>query len=122
MVGISHDHPYRDHVSANEKRRHTMTFRLSRNTAPYDTMSLWKFPGGCNLTTVEQIRNFELLRLAFFALKLRKLEHRQDIYQEDHEYRLHCSLLRHVIFQQMLTLTKLGGHSQAMQLIDTCRK
>lgn len=99
-----------------------MTFRLSRNTAPYDTMSLWKFPGGCNLTTVEQIRNFELLRLAFFALKLRKLEHRQDIYQEDHEYRLHCSLLRHVIFQQMLTLTKLGGHSQAMQLIDTCRK
>jgi hypothetical protein len=97
-----------------------MTLRSS--SVPYSSMSFWKFPGGCKLTTVEQIRSFELLRLAFFALKLRKLEQRQDIYQEDHEYALHCSLLCHVIFQQVLTLTKLDARTQAMQLIDTCRK
>lgn len=97
--------------------------RSFRNAIPHTTtMSFWRFPGICKLTTVEQMRNFELLRLAFFALKLRKLEQRQDIYQADHEYALHCSLLRHVIFHQMLTLTKLGGRAQAMRLIDTCRK
>jgi hypothetical protein len=97
-----------------------MTFRSS--SMPHSSRSSWKFPGGCKLTTVEQIRSFELLRLAFFALKLRKLEQRQHIYQEDHEYALHCNLLHHVIFQQVLTLTKLDARTQAMRLIDTCRK
>jgi hypothetical protein len=85
-----------------------------------------------NLTTPEQIRRFELLRLAFFTLKLRKLEqriegseHRQkenSTTRETNEHQLHCSLLRHVIFQQIVTLTKLDAREQALQLIDACRK
>lgn len=93
-----------------------------------------------NLTTPEQIRRFELLRLAFFTLKLRKLEQRVEggehglkdtrdnstkdngTTREMDEYQLRCSLLRHVIFQQIVTLTKLDAREQALQLIDACRR
>lgn len=95
------------------------------------------------LTTDEQIRRFELLRLAFFTLKLRKLEQRAEHMEQgrrnDHggvtedvkdtkapkdqsEYTWRCSLLRHAIFQQIVTLTKLDAREQAMQLIEACRK
>jgi hypothetical protein len=80
------------------------------------------FPESSQLETADQIRGFELLRLAFFALKLRKLEQRHDRIKDEAEYKLRCSLLRHVIFQQVLTLTKLDARDQAMQLIDACRK
>lgn len=96
------------------------------------------------LTTNEQIRRFELLRLAFFTLKLRKLEQRvehmeqgrrsehdgevvketkdQKDQREQSDYTWRCSLLRHAIFQQIVTLTKLDAREQAMQLIEACRK
>ena len=92
------------------------------------------------LTTDEQIRRFELLRLAFFTLKLRKLEQRIEhmeqgsrsshaeaikdarIPEEQSDYAWKCSLLRHAIFQQIVTLTKLNAREQAMQLIEACRK
>jgi hypothetical protein len=80
------------------------------------------FPESSQLETADQIRGFELLRLAFFAFKLRKLEQRHDRIKDEAEYKLRCSLLRHVIFQQVLTLTKLDARDQAMQLIDACRK
>ena len=94
------------------------------------------------LTTTEQIRRFELLRLAFFTLKLRKLEQRHEQSEQGRrenrndgaeakegkeqkdqsEYAWRCSLLRHAIFQQIVTLTKLNAREQAMQLIEACRK
>ena len=80
------------------------------------------FPENSQLETADQIRGFELLRLAFFALKLRKLEQRHDRIKDEAEYKFRCSLLRHAIFQQVLTLTKLDARDQAMQLIDACRK
>jgi len=80
------------------------------------------FPQSSQLETEDQIRGFELLRLAFFALKLRKLEQRHDRIKDETEYTFRCSLLRHAIFQQVLTLTKLGAREQAMHLIDACRK
>ena len=80
------------------------------------------FPRESQLETADQIRGFELLRLAFFALKLRKFEQRQERTKDEVEYTFRCSLLRHAIFQQVLTLTKLDAREQAMQLIDACRK
>lgn len=81
---------------------------------------------GCTLTTPEQVRRFELLRLAFFVLKLRKLEHPAIPYDGmktiTDEMAWHGNLLRHAIFQQILTLTQLGARDEAMLLIDTCRK
>lgn len=78
------------------------------------------------LITPAQIRRFELLRLAFFVLKLRKLEQRTDTEgaeaMADEEYEWRCNLLRHAIFQQVVTLSKLDARQQAMQLIATCRK
>ena len=41
------------------------------------------FPVNSTLETAEQIRRFELLRLAFFVLKLRKLEQRTLIAQPE---------------------------------------
>lgn len=98
----------------------------------YDAM----FPGSGLLETTEQIRRFELLRLAFFALKLRKLEQRsigageekgegattpaQQGLHDEQEFRR--SLLRHVIFQQILTLIQLDARSQALQIIEACQK
>lgn len=85
------------------------------------------------LESVEQIRRFELLRLAFFALKLRKLEQRQSPGSEHGEdsngereqageQEFQRNLLRHVIFQQVLTLMKLDAREQALQIIDACRE
>lgn len=131
------------------------------------------FPMNSTLETAEQIRRFELLRLAFFVLKLRKLEQRTLIAQpevgtrfivpsqlpnnlepqaraqsvwesgnpgnlgsrntdpasaqvepnsQDTDLQFRCNLLRHVIFQQVLTLIQLDAREQAMQIIDTCNK
>lgn len=78
-------------------------------------------PVAGRLETVEQIRNFELLRLASFVLKLKKLQQRQKNGQskEDDEFR--CNLLRHAIFYQIVTLTRLDAYNEAMQLVKTCR-
>lgn len=95
----------------------------SSQLAGDEMVSLETFPTRSELETVEQIRRFELLRLAFFVLKLRKLEqsHEGDE-QTTQEYAFRCSLLRHTIFQQVVTLTRLEAREQAMQLISTCRK
>lgn len=97
------------------------------------------FPMDSTLETAEQIRRFELLRLAFFVLKLRKIEQRALLAQpdvgaqfiastqaetkaQDTDLPFRCNLLRHVIFQQVLTLIQLDSRDQAMQIIDTCNK
>ncbi len=81
------------------------------------------FPTRSQLETPDQIRRFELLRLAFFVLKLRKLEQAYEATEgTTKEYAFRCSLLRHTIFQQVVTLTRLDARQQAMLLIDTCRK
>ncbi len=94
---------------------------IQKNLNNEDTL-ISTFPESSQLETDDQIRGFELLRLAFFALKLRKLEQRHDRIKDEAEYTFRCSLLRHAIFQQVLTLTKLDAHDQAMNLIDACRK
>ena len=91
------------------------------------------FPTHGMLETTEQIRRFELLRLAFFALKLRKIEQRLNgepakaeasergaTPQSEQEF--HRNLLRHVIFQQVLTLISLDAREQALQIIEACQK
>ena len=91
------------------------------------------FPAQSMLETEEQIKRFELLRLAFFVLKLRKLDARVSefpkeerregaVSEQEQEWAFRCNLLRHAIFQQVLTLSKLGAREQAMQIIETCRK
>ena len=98
-----------------------MTLGSSQFAAQNDVVSLAGFPIDCQLVTAEQIRRFELLRLAFFVLKLRRFEqtHEGGITQED---ALRFSLLRHTIFQQVITLTRLDAREQAIQLINTCRR
>lgn len=115
-------------------------------TAEYsqERITISAFTLQSQLTTAEQIRRFELLRLAFFTLKLRKLELRVEQMEQgrrnDHsgevakeikdqkdqrdqsEYTWRCNLLRHAIFQQIVTLTKLNAREQAMQLIEACRR
>jgi hypothetical protein len=90
------------------------------------------FPAGSTLESTEQIRRFELLRLAFFGLKLRKIDQRllneeagrgatelsQDV-QGEWEFRR--NLLRHAIYQQMVTLIKLDARDQALQIIEACQ-
>jgi len=86
------------------------------------------FPENGLLETMEQIRRFELLRLAFFVLKLRKLEQRIGGGQETagrgemDEQEFRRSLMRHVIFQQVLTLISLDAREQALQIIEACQK
>ncbi len=87
-----------------------------------EPVSISMFPGNGQFETVEQIRGFELLRLAFFALKLRKLDQRHEQMAEDLEFEFRRNLLRHAIFQQVLTLTNLEARDQALQLIEICRK
>ena len=95
----------------------------ARQLAGDELVLLETFPTSCSLESVEQIRRFELLRLAFFVLKLRKLEQSHKGQEEKTpEYSFRCSLLRHTIFQQVVTLTRLEAREQAMQLINTCRK
>jgi hypothetical protein len=96
--------------------------KMIQKSSDNDNMLISTFPLDSQLETADQIRGFELLRLAFFALKLRKFEQRQERTKDEAEYKFRCSLLRHAIFQQVLTLTKLDAHDQAMQLIDACRK
>jgi hypothetical protein len=92
--------------------------------------SFSSFPTHSALETVEQQRRFELLRLAFFVLKLRKIEQRLSASGEeseeggarDQQLDFRANLLRHAIFQQVLTLIKLDAREQAMQIIATCRK
>jgi hypothetical protein len=85
---------------------------------PMEPVSIATLTHWCQPVMEDQVRSFELLRLAFFALKLRKLEREKG---DDEEYAFHCSLLRHVIFQQVVTLTTLNAREQALQLISTCR-
>lgn len=108
----------------------------SQHISDAHTMDDAMFPASGLLETTEQIRRFELLRLAFFALKLRKLEQRstaageekvegtitptQQMQHDEQEFRR--NLLRHVIFQQILTLIQLDARSQAMQIIEACQK
>jgi len=97
--------------------------KMLQQSSENENITMSAFPQCSQLETVEQIRGFELLRLAFFALKLRKLEQRHDVAAGDEgEYTFRCNLLRHAIFQQVLTLTKLDARDQAMQLIEACRK
>jgi hypothetical protein len=67
-----------------------------------------------------QIRDFELLRLARFVLKLHKLEQSPaetftDLLPQERLFQ--SRLLHHVIFQQVLTLTALNARDEALRLI-----
>ncbi len=94
---------------------------MQRMSEP-DQITISTFPRCSQLETMEQVRGFELLRLAFFALKLRKFEQRHELVGDENEYLFRCSLLRHAIFQQVLTLQGLDAREQALQLIEACRK
>ncbi len=91
------------------------------------------FPAGGSLESTEQIRRFELLRLAFFVLKLRRVEHKLATWRageievaepktQEHELEFRCNLLRHVIFHQVVALIRLDARDQALQIIEVCRK
>ena len=103
---------------------------VQKNTIARLRPSQSTFPADSTLETVEQQRRFELLRLAFFVLKLRKIEQRLNAAGEeghkaetrDPQLEFRGNLLRHAIFQQVLVLIKLDAREQAMQIIDTCRK
>lgn len=103
-----------------------MALSFSKDVAgrDFDTCSttVSMLPAYGHLQTTEQICSFELLRLALFALKLRRLELCHEQVGDESEYAFRCSLLRHAIFQQLLTLTALDAREQALQLIDACRK
>jgi hypothetical protein len=88
---------------------------------------LTSFPIDSIFTTTEQVQRFELLRLAFFVLKLRKLNEQMSAAvdegmgeQEEQQFSFRRNLLQHAIFQQILTLTKLDAREQAMQIISAC--
>lgn len=85
------------------------------------------FPIDSIFTSVEQMQRFELLRLAFFVLKLRKLDEQTTQITEEGrdeaqelEIAFRRNLLQHVVFQQVLTLTRLDAREQAMQIISAC--
>ncbi|MGB8345418.1 MAG: hypothetical protein WCD86_11070 [Ktedonobacteraceae bacterium] len=88
------------------------------------------FPTSSTLETNEQIRRFELLRLAFFGLKLRKLDQRlsdeivvaqmPEALRGELDFRR--NLLRHAIFQQMVALIQLDAREQALQIIAACQR
>lgn len=88
---------------------------------------LENFPVESIFVTEEQMQRFELLRLAFFVLKLRKL-HEQTASlveegmseMEEQQLAFQRNLLQHTIFQQILTLTRLNAREQAMQIISAC--
>ena len=88
------------------------------------------FPTDTTLETVEQQRRFELLRLAFFVLKLRKIDQSLSALCEesgvgdarDQQLDFRANLLRHAVFHQVLTLIKLDAREEAMQIIAACRK
>ncbi|MGH2478712.1 MAG: hypothetical protein ACRDHW_03545 [Ktedonobacteraceae bacterium] len=100
----------------------------TRNTTrSRSRVRLDNFPLESIFTTPEQMQRFELLRLAFFVLKLRKLHEQMTLAVEngeatakEHEFSFQRNLLQHAVFQQILTLTRLGAREQAMQIISTC--
>src|SRR5436305_3205855 len=110
-----------------------MTPGISKNSdrqmADLNTLYNNLFPEHGLLETTEQIRRFELLRLAFFVLKLRKLEQRladgqtsmESSQEQKNEQGYRRNLLHHVIFQQVLTLIQLDARGQAMQIIEACQ-
>lgn len=114
-----------------------MALSVSNDTSYHfiGSVSLFEsnFPVTSQLETVEQKRRFELLRLAFFVLKLRKIEQRltneresqppaEAVDEQSVEHLFRCNLLRHVIFHQVVTLIALDAREQAMQIIEACRK
>jgi hypothetical protein len=101
---------------------HRSSEKMMQQMPEPDQITISTFPRCSQLETVEQIRGFEILRLAFFALRLRKLEQRHELVGDENEYQFRCNLLRHAIFQQVLTLQGLGARDQALQLIEACRK
>ncbi|MGI9059904.1 MAG: hypothetical protein ACR2H5_15145 [Ktedonobacteraceae bacterium] len=111
----------------------TLTTRKDATQNIFDVNTIYDvmFPGSGLLESREQIRRFELLRLAFFALKLRKMGQRlsseqvkveRAMVQQDDEQEFRRNLLRHVIFQQVLTLIHLDAREQALQIIEACQK
>ncbi|HLI70365.1 MAG TPA: hypothetical protein VKV19_11465 [Ktedonobacteraceae bacterium] len=85
------------------------------------------FPIDSIFTSQEQMQRFELLRLAFFVLKLRKLNEQIALADEEgisesekSQMSFRRNLLHHIIFQQILTLTRLDAREQAMQIISAC--
>lgn len=101
------------------------TNATSNPSQPHTQHHLSSFPTDSIFSSVEQMRRFELLRLAFFTLKMRKLEQRiadeancPAELQQELAFRL--NLMRHVVFQQVLTLINLDARDQAMQIIKTC--
>ena len=103
---------------------------VHKNTIARLRPSYSSFPTNSTLETVEQQRRFELLRLAFFVLKLRKIEqHLSALCEEsgagvarDQQLNFRANLLRHAVFHQVLTLIKLDAREEAMQIITACRQ
>ena len=88
---------------------------------------LENFPVDSIFVTEEQMQRFELLRLAFFVLKLRKLNEQMARSveegmneQDEQQISFQRNLHQHTIFHQILTLTKLNAREQAMQIISAC--
>jgi hypothetical protein len=97
------------------------------STKPQSRTRLDSFPVESIFTSAEQMQRFELLRLAFFVLKLRKLNEQTTQAVEEglnemseQELSFRRNLLQHTIFHQILTLTKLDAREQAMQIISAC--
>ena len=96
-------------------------------TKSQSRVRLENFPIDSIFASTEQMQRFELLRLAFFVLKLRKLNDQmtQAVEEgmselEEQQFSFQRNLLQHAIFQQILTLTKLDAREQAMQIISAC--
>ncbi|HET8840658.1 MAG TPA: hypothetical protein VFN35_04285 [Ktedonobacteraceae bacterium] len=101
----------------------------SQTAKSQSRIRLENFPLESIFTTAEQMQRFELLRLAFFVLKLRKLsDSLADAIEaglsekREQELSFQRNLLQHTIFQQILTLTRLDAREQAMQIISACHK
>jgi hypothetical protein len=85
------------------------------------TISTLLLPRSYQAISSESLCTFEFVRLAFFALKLRKLEQAYALEPgciDASGYKFQCNLLQHAIFQQLLSLTRLGVRQQALQLIE----
>ncbi|HVU67458.1 MAG TPA: hypothetical protein VHD63_10035 [Ktedonobacteraceae bacterium] len=98
-----------------------------QNTRAQARARLENFPIDSIFVSDEQMQRFELLRLAFFVLKLRKLNEQMTrtteegpAEQDEQAFAFQRNLLHHTIFQQILTLTRLGAREQAMQIISAC--
>lgn len=70
--------------------------------------------------TAKQVQESELLRLASFLLKLKKLEQKGNTPEDKDEYEFGRHVLRHAIFLRIITLTQLGAKNQAYALIEAC--